>query len=151
MNQEIELLPCPFCGSDAIHREHLDNRPYRYGIGCTKCLCEHMGHLSIQSARISWNTRYSKQAQVLDEHRLIMFLTAWGINRTGQLGKDICQHFGINKFSPTPGVTEEEIVDCLMTVQIEGDIDEDKGIYPNEEGYKNLARAIKKLMEGGDQ
>lgn len=56
-NNTPELLPCPFCGSDAVQREKICSGPYRFGVGCTKCLCDIIGYLTEEESIKAWNTR----------------------------------------------------------------------------------------------
>lgn len=78
--EDEELLPCPFCGSDAytskpnskIGNEYFEGARYFPIAKCTKCLCKVMGtdhDYSCKSAIDRWNTRAIDNANAKDVER----------------------------------------------------------------------------------
>lgn len=72
-NAESDMLPCPFCGSDAEFNQgkYGDGRPWFY-IACTQCeasapyvlqheLSEHDESHNIQKLVGAWNQRHKKE------------------------------------------------------------------------------------------
>jgi hypothetical protein len=54
-NEEIKLLPCPFCGANAtIIARGIDM--IHYGVVCTKCPAELLGYIKNKLVK-TWNTR----------------------------------------------------------------------------------------------
>lgn len=60
MDKEIELLPCPFCGGEAIiERDFVIERcSYRIYVRCNKCLTRVLHHATPEEAIKFWNIRH---------------------------------------------------------------------------------------------
>lgn len=65
-----ELLPCPFCGGDAVRMDFLDNPPFkdmpgtRY-FGCRKCCVVSFTNMTEQQAIEAWNTRAGRTCKAV--------------------------------------------------------------------------------------
>lgn len=51
------LLPCPFCGGEAICIERASNYPYIYGVMCIDCHCRTSFGKDTDKVIKTWNTR----------------------------------------------------------------------------------------------
>ena len=61
--EEIKLLPCPFCGGEAVDRREIDGFPMIYCDG-EECFGPQTTAKTFQDAVVQWNTRLSAQADV---------------------------------------------------------------------------------------
>lgn len=54
----IDLLPCPFCGEQAIEDEYeTDDGDYRFEVNCTYCNASVYSYTSLKRAIKGWNVR----------------------------------------------------------------------------------------------
>lgn len=56
---EIELKPCPFCGGEAILKEHYNSYTDWWLVSCSECGVSQTGHANEFSyeAKEAWNRR----------------------------------------------------------------------------------------------
>lgn len=71
MNTTDNLLPCPFCGAEAVIDVEYNGIDVTYGIHCPNCHCANIetGTYKKQEAIAAWNRRYEppNEPLTLDE------------------------------------------------------------------------------------
>lgn len=62
------LLPCPFCGKDAMVVRNVLDGSDAYHIECTGCLAEHARYMGSREAAIeAWNTRAERKCRYVKD------------------------------------------------------------------------------------